>query len=66
MPHALRNDLIRAEELTDEARLLSRQRVDTLEQLSAYQSDVEARLVSLTEQRKNLYRKLRKIGRAHV
>ena len=59
VPHALRNDLIRAEELTDEARLLSRQRVDTLEQLSAYQSDVEARLVSLTEQRKNLYRKLR-------
>lgn len=52
VPHALRNDLIRAEELTDEARLLSRQRVDTLEQLSAYQSDVEARLVSLTEQRK--------------
>ena len=51
--------MIRAEELTDEARLLSRQRVDTLEQLSAYQSDVEARLVSLTEQRKNLYRKLR-------
>lgn len=35
------------------------QRVETPEQLSAYQSDVEARLVSLTEQRKNLYRKLR-------
>ena len=59
MPHALRNDLIRAEELTDEARLLSRHRIDTLEQLNAYQSEVEAQLASLTEQRKRLYRKLR-------
>ena len=59
VPHELREDLIRAQELTDEARLLSRQRIDTLEQLSAYQSDVEARLAGLTEQRKNLYRKLR-------
>ena len=33
VPHALREDLIRAQELTDEARLLSRHRIDTLEQL---------------------------------
>ena len=36
VPHALREDLVRAQELTDEARLLSRHRIDTLEQLNAY------------------------------
>ena len=59
VPHALREDLIRAEELTDEARLLSRHRIDTLEQLNAYQADMESRLSSITEQRKSLYRKQR-------
>ena len=57
--HACREDLIRAKELTDEARLLSRHRIDTLEQLNAYRSDVESQLAGLTEQRKSLYRKLR-------
>ena len=59
VPHALREDLIRAQELTDEARLLSRHRIDTMEQLNAYQSDLKSRLLSITEQRKSLYRKLR-------
>ena len=59
VPHALREDLIRAQELTDEARLLSRYRIDTLEQLNVYQSDLKSRLSSITEQRKSLYRKLR-------
>ena len=51
--------MIRAQELTDEARLLSRHRIDTMEQLNAYQSDLKSRLLSITEQRKSLYRKLR-------
>ena len=59
VPHALREDLIRAQELTDEARLLSRHRIDTMEQLNAYQSDLKSRLLSITEQRKSLYRKQR-------
>ena len=59
VPHALREDLIRAQELTDEARLLSCHRIDTLEQLNDYQSDLKSRLSSITEQRKSLYRKLR-------
>ena len=59
VPHALREDLIRAQELTDEARLLSRHRIDTLEQLNAYEADVKSQLAGLTEQRKSLYRKLR-------
>ena len=41
------------------SRLLSRHRIDTLEQLNAYRSDVESQLAGLTEQRKSLYRKLR-------
>lgn len=59
VPHALREDLIRAQELTDEACLLSRHRIDTLEQLNAYRSDVKSQFAGLTEQRKSLYRKLR-------
>lgn len=57
--HACREDLIRAKELTDEARLLSRRRIDTMEQLTAYQSEVDSQLASAAEQRKSLYRKLR-------
>ena len=59
VPHALREDLIRAQELTDEARLLSRHRIDTLEQLTAYRMDVESQVEQLTGSRKALYRKLR-------
>ena len=59
VPHVLREDLIRAQELTDEARLLSHHSIDTLEQLNAYEADVKSQLTGLTEQRKSLYRKLR-------
>ena len=59
VPHALREDLIRAEELTEEARLLSLHRIDTMEQLTDYQKEVESTLASDAEQRKSLYRKLR-------
>lgn len=59
VPHALQEDLIRAQELTDEARLLSRHRIDTLEQLTAYRMDVESQVEQLTGRRKALYRKLR-------
>ena len=57
--HVLGEDLIRAQELTDEARLLSHHSIDTLEQLNAYEADVKSQLTGLTEQRKSLYRKLR-------
>ena len=57
--HACREDLIRAKELTDEARLLSRHRIDTLEQLTAYRTEMEAELKADVEQREALYRKLR-------
>lgn len=57
--HACREDLIRAKELTDEARLLSRHRIDTLEQLTAHRRGAESEMNADIEQRKALYRRLR-------
>lgn len=57
--HACREDLIRAKELTDEARLLSRHRIDTLEQLTAHRTGAESEMNADIEQRKALYRRLR-------
>lgn len=57
--HACREDLIRAKELTDEARLLSRHHIDTLEQLTAHRTGAESEMNADIEQRKALYRRLR-------
>ena len=57
--HACREDLIRAKELTDEARLLSRYHIDALEQLTAHRTGAESEINADIEQRKALYRKLR-------
>ena len=57
--HACREDLIRAKELTDEARLLSRHRIDTLEQLTAHRTGAASEMNADIEQRKALYRRLR-------
>ena len=57
--HACREDLIRAKELTDEARLLSRHRIDTLEQLTTHRTGAESEMNADIEQRKALYRRLR-------
>ena len=51
--------MIRAKELTDEARLLSRHRIDTLEQLTAHRRGAESEMNADIEQRKALYRRLR-------
>ena len=52
----LREDLIKLEAITQEARLLARCHIDTAEQLSSYRSDVEARIGAVTAARKELYR----------
>ena len=57
--HACREDLIRAKELTDEARLLSRYHIDTLEQLTDHRTGAESEMNADIEQRKALYRRLR-------
>ena len=55
----LREDLIKLDAVTQEARLLAANRIDTAQQLSSYQSGLESRMESVTFQRKQLYRKLR-------
>lgn len=52
----LREDLIKLDAITQEARLLARCHIDTAEQLSSYKADVEARVESVTTARKELYR----------
>lgn len=54
-----REDLLRAKELSEEARLLAAHHIDTAEQLSAFQFDVESDIGETAECRKQLYRMLR-------
>lgn len=58
----LREDLIKLDAVTQEARLLAANRIDTAQQLSSYQSGLESRIESVTFQRKQLYRKLRTVA----
>ena len=55
----LREDLIKLDAITQEARLLAVHRIDTAEQLSSYQSELESRIADVTSQRRQLYRKQR-------
>lgn len=57
----LREDLIKLEAITQEARLLGTHRIDTAQQLSSYKENLETRIDSLTLQRKQLYRKQRTV-----
>ena len=45
--------------ITQEARLLAEHRIDTAQQLSSYQSELESRIADVTSQRRQLYRKQR-------
>lgn len=58
----LREDLIKLDAITQEARLLATHRIDTAQQLSSYQSELESRIADVTSQRKQLYRKLRTVA----
>lgn len=58
----LREDLIKLDAITQEARLLAVHRIDTAEQLSSYQSELESRIADVTFQRKQLYRKQRTVA----
>ncbi len=55
----LREDLIKLDAITKEARLLGANHIDTAQQLSSYKSKLETKIESATTQRKQLYRKLR-------
>ena len=58
----LKEDLIKMDKLTDEARLLGRNRIDTEQQLSSYKDDLEVRLNELIPERRKLYRKQNEEG----
>lgn len=58
----LREDLIKLDVITQEARLLAAHRIDTAQQLSSYQSELESRIADVTSQRKQLYRKQRTVA----
>ena len=58
----LREDLIKLDAITQEARLLSVHRIDTAQQLSSYNSELESRIADVTSQRRQLYRKQRTEG----
>ena len=55
----LREDLIKLDAITQEARLLGSNHIDTAQQLSSYKETLETRIDALTTQRKQLYRKQR-------
>lgn len=58
----LREDLIKLDAITQEARLLAEHRIDAAEQLSSYNSELESRIAAVTSQRKQLYRKQRTVA----
>ena len=58
----LREDLIKLDAITQEARLLAEHRIDTAQQLSSYQGELESRIAAVTDKRKQLYRKQRTVA----
>lgn len=58
----LREDLIKLDAITQEARLLGTNHIDTAQQLSSYKEDLETRIDAVTSQRKQLYRKQRTVA----
>ena len=58
----LKEDLIKLDAITQEARLLAVHRIDTAEQLSSYNSELESRIAAASAERKQLYRKQRTVA----
>ena len=58
----LREDLIKLDAITQEARLLAAHHIDTAEQLSLYNSELESRIADVTSQRRQFYRKQRTVA----
>lgn len=62
VPPALREELLRGERFSQEVRLLSRYKIDTVEQLEGRRGKVEEKLDSLISQRAALYRQIRTVA----
>ena len=61
--YLLKDDLMKIEAITQETRLLCRNRIDTAEQLLSYKGSLQSEIAELTEQRKGLYSQSRKACR---
>ena len=62
VPPALREELLKGEQFSQEVRLLSRYKIDTVEQLEDHQGKVKAALEESISQRAALYRQLRTVA----
>ena len=58
----LREDLIKLDAITQEARLLGTNHIDTAQQLSSYKDGLEAQISEITAQRKSLYKQQRSVA----
>ena len=64
--YLLREDLMKAEKYSQEARLLGKNHIDTARQLFSYKTSLEERVEALTSTRKDLKNKLRRVGTSEV
>ena len=62
VPPALREELLRGERFSQEVRLLSQYKIDTMERLEAHQGKVEDNLKGLLSQRDVLYHEFRTVA----
>ena len=60
--YLLKDDLMKMEAITQETRLLCRNRIDTVEQLLSYKGSLKTEKTDLLQKRKELYSKSRKTG----
>ena len=58
--YLLKDDLMKMEAISQETRLLCRNRIDTVEQLLSYKGSLETEMTDLLQKRKELYSKSRK------
>lgn len=61
---ALREDLYKLEKINAETKLLCNHKIDTFEQLAAYKSSIEARMATITTERKDLRNKVKSAKRS--
>lgn len=60
--HLLREDLMKMDAISEEAKLLARCQIDTAEQLSSYHSDLEAQIETVTAKRTARYKSQRTVA----
>ncbi len=59
--HLLREDLMKMDAISEEAKLLARCQIDTAEQLCSYQSDLKVQIETMTAKRTALYKSQRTV-----